>query len=292
VAYSYYLTEEDLSLLKLGGFMWLSYIPRGRFPKWLNGCSSIEAEVRDCPGLRVHKYGLHLLYQNDEVEFKETIRLCKASFSNNHENNSTKEEFDQCLVYNSCFPSNEIMEWFWHRSGEPKVTIPLPPNLYDDPTWMGLALCVSFSVHEHGTTIVDNLDSQVPCHFITCVLETDICGLGHVHMDHMYCLTKEDLMLLRLSGFIWLSYIPSVSFPKWLIHSSFIEASIATDCLGLTVRKCGFRLLYENEEIEFKETIRQLSQTRDVSDQLTIANENSLPSSLYYSEKTKKEEDC
>ncbi|KAE8100364.1 hypothetical protein FH972_018271 [Carpinus fangiana] len=134
VAYSYCLTEEDLSLLKLGGFMWLSFIPRGRFPKWLNGCSSIEAEIRDCPGLRVHKYGLHLLYQNDEVGFMETIRLCKASFSNNHENNSTKEEFDQCLVYNSCFPPNEIMEWFWHRSGEPQVTIPLPPNLYDDPT--------------------------------------------------------------------------------------------------------------------------------------------------------------
>ena len=144
VAYSYCLTEEDLSLLKLGGFMWLSYIQRGRFPKWLNGCSSIEAEIRDCPGLMVQKYGLHLLYQNYEVEFKETIRLCKASFSNNHENYSTKEEFDQCLVYNSCFPSNEIMEWFWHRSGEPQVTILLPPNLYGDPTWMGLALCVSF----------------------------------------------------------------------------------------------------------------------------------------------------
>ncbi|KAE8100367.1 hypothetical protein FH972_018274 [Carpinus fangiana] len=82
-------------------------------------------------------------------------------------------------------------------------------------------------------------------------------------MDHMYRLTKEDLMLLQPSGFIWLSYIPRESFPNWLNQSHFIEASIGTDLLGLTVHKCGFRLLYQNDETEFKETITRLSQTQE-----------------------------
>jgi hypothetical protein len=143
------------------------------------------------------------------------------------------------------------------------VTIPLPPNLYDDSTWLGLALCVSFSVKEHGTTIVDIRDLPAPCNFITCLLETDICGLGHVRMFHMYRLTKEDLMLFQPTGFIWLSYIPRESFPNWLNQSHFIKASIGTDLLGLTVHKCGFRLLYQNDETEFKETITRLSQTQE-----------------------------
>jgi hypothetical protein len=139
------------------------------------------------------------------------------------------------------------------------VRIRLPPNLYDDPTWMGLALCVSFSVQEHCT---------IDCNLF-CRLETDI---GRLDRLHMYCLTIEDLMLLGLGGFIWLSYIPRGSFPNWLNQSSFIKASIKTYCrsvvsffctrLGLTVHKCGFHLLYQDEEIEFKETIRRLSQTR------------------------------
>ncbi|KAE8100362.1 hypothetical protein FH972_018269 [Carpinus fangiana] len=279
--YSYCLLEEDLNLLKLDGFMWLSYIPSGWFPKWLNRCSSIEISFSNCPNLMVHKCGLQLLYQNDEEKFREIIRLCKSSFSNNYENegkastsNTFNDEdthperfgsnedlhnkasirprnqcnlpdFDPCLVYDSCFPPNEILEWFSHRSDEPQMIIYLPPNLYDDPSWKGLALCVSFSLQEQGTTIVDNLDSQVPCNQLTFLLET---AIGSLEPLHKYCPTEEDLTVLRLGGFIWLSYIPRGSFPNWLIHSNFIEASIATGIPGLTLHKCGFCLLYENEE--------------------------------------------
>jgi hypothetical protein len=187
---------------------------------------------------------------------------------------SILQDFDPCLVYDSCFPPNEILEWFSHRSDKPQVIIYLPPNLYDDPSWKGLALCVSFSLQEHGTTIVDNLDSQVPCNQLTFLLET---AIGSLEPLHKYSPTEEDLTLLRLGGFIWLSYIPRGSFPNWLIHSNFIEASIATGIPGLTLHKCGFRLLYENEEREFKETVSHytssLSKTCDVIHQSNIANE-------------------
>ena len=81
----HHITEEDLKLLQQGGFIWLSYIPRGSFQELLNQCSQIEASVAiDFPGL-VQKSGFHLLYKHDEVEFKETIRQCMALFSNEHE---------------------------------------------------------------------------------------------------------------------------------------------------------------------------------------------------------------
>ena len=153
-------------MLQQGGFIWLSYIPRGTFQDSVNQCSRIEATVAiDFPGL-VQKCGFHLLYNHDEVEFKETIRQCMVLFSNEHElvprpidqleTNETKtqlgksgllvihklfvfallqmyhsisfsfsyshsldtifsanlQDFDQCHVYNSCFPLCEIPEWF------------------------------------------------------------------------------------------------------------------------------------------------------------------------------------
>jgi hypothetical protein len=100
-------------------------------------------------------------------------------------NISILQDFDPCFNY--CFLPNEIMDLFSHRSDEPQVTIRIPPNLYDDPTWMGVGLCVLFSVRER-CPIAGNL---------TCRLETDIGSLENLHM---YCLTKEDLMLLVQGG--------------------------------------------------------------------------------------------
>ena len=81
----HHITKEDLKLLRQGGFIWLSYIPRGTFQDSVNQCSRIEATVAiDFPGL-VQKCGFHLLYNYDEVKFKETIRQCMVLFSNEHE---------------------------------------------------------------------------------------------------------------------------------------------------------------------------------------------------------------
>ena len=123
------------------------------------------------------------------------------------------QEFDRSLVYISCFPPSEILKWFNHHSGEPPVTIHLPLNLYDDRTWRGLALCVSFSVNiKDPTAILDILNSE-SAHHLYCHLERNV---GSWKPLHAYCLTKEDVMLLHLGGFMWLSYIPRSSFPDWL----------------------------------------------------------------------------
>ena len=133
------------------------------------------------------------------------------------------------------------------------MTIPLPPNVYNDSTWMGLALCASIVVEVNGTAVLDILDSETS-YTLICHLESSNKCVQPLHVHHP---TREDLKLLQQGGFIWLSYIPRGSLQKLLDHCSRIEASIATDCPGLMVQKCGFHLLYQRGEVEFKETRRQ-----------------------------------
>lgn len=50
----------------------------------------------------------------------------------------------------------------------------------------------------------------------------------------------------------------AVLYAPWVVSKlwnqcSFVEASIVTDCAGLKVQTCGFRLLFQNDEVEFDE---------------------------------------
>ena len=132
------------------------------------------------------------------------------------------------------------------------MTIPLPPNVFNDNTWMGLVLCASIAVEANPTVILDIQNSETSYNLI-CHLETNIECVEPLHVHHI---TEEDLKLLQQGGFIWLSYIPRGSFKDLVNQCSRIEASVVTDFPGL-VQKCGFHLLYKHDEVEFQETIRQ-----------------------------------
>ena len=70
----YRLTKENLVMLQQGGCILLSYEGRGSFQNCLNQVSCIKASFRaDCPGLKVEKCGLRLLYHYDLEEFEQTI---------------------------------------------------------------------------------------------------------------------------------------------------------------------------------------------------------------------------
>jgi hypothetical protein len=80
--YVYRPTRGDVKLLHLGGFMWLSYIPRRSLPDWLNQSECIMPLFSSSsPSLTVQNCGLHLVFRHDEVGFKEVIRHCIASLS-------------------------------------------------------------------------------------------------------------------------------------------------------------------------------------------------------------------
>jgi hypothetical protein len=154
------------------------------------------------------------------------------------------------------------------------MTIQLPPNLYDDSDWMGLALCVAISVHNHPTLIRPNLDSGVS-HHLVCLWETDI---GCVEPPHVFEITEEKFTWLYLRGFIWVSYIPRKLWSEDLNLCSSIKASIGQSLkekekatVGhlseekndgnswmrspLMVEKCGLRLVYQKDMQELQGTI-------------------------------------
>ncbi|XP_042965647.1 TMV resistance protein N-like isoform X1 [Carya illinoinensis] len=187
------------------------------------------------------------VHSNKDLQIEISIRpiLCQG------ETNYTRDrslygntQIKQNGVYDRCYPPSKILEWFTHRSEDSPVTIPLPPN--DRNSWIGLALCASFSVPGHLSNVA--LGSRLPSNLI-CHLEIDIDTTEYFHN---YCLTEHnDLkLLLKLGGFIWLSYIPRRLFPGVSDECSWIDASISTDCSGsLIVQKCGFRLLYNEDEL-------------------------------------------
>ncbi|XP_050253550.1 uncharacterized protein LOC126699646 isoform X3 [Quercus robur] len=264
-------TKENLMMSVLGGgFTWLTYIPRGSFPDWLYDCASIKFSFQtNCHYLKVQNCGLCPLYQHSVEEFKncmkseseflgildqkktENINRKICSGIQNVIRKTDTLGRDQCIFYNSRLPSSEFLEWFSHRSDEPRLKIPLPPNLYNDSTWMGLVLCAYFAIDENPTTHFDILDSDIT-YGLVYHLQTNV---GSVRPLVAYHLTKENLVMLQQGGCILLSYEGRGSFQNCLNQVSCIKASFRADCPGLKVEKCGLRLLYHYDLEEFEQTI-------------------------------------
>ncbi|KAL6284116.1 hypothetical protein ACE6H2_015045 [Prunus campanulata] len=186
------------------------------------------------------------LYQQDEEEFNK-----QAIIQNHMPQGPNVKDFDRDSIFNATFPPNtEILEWFSHHhiSG-PSVKIQLPPSPCSDSNWMGLALCACFSHLENPTASLDKLDAET-AHYLICHLETEDTRLEPLHM---YQTTCEEFKWLHDGGFIWLTYIPHKWFLDQLNGCSHLEASFASDWGRLLAQSCGFRLVYQHEEEEFKQ---------------------------------------
>ncbi|RXH81127.1 hypothetical protein DVH24_005041, partial [Malus domestica] len=129
--------------------------------------------------------------------------------------------------------------------------IPLPPNLYSDTNWKGLALRSYFSVGENPTAELDNLNRDIPHHLI-CHLESE---RGTIEPLHDYCTTNEEFQWLYFGGFIWVAYIPRASFLDQLNGCSILKASIASDHEACNVHSCGLRLVNQHDQEEFEEAL-------------------------------------
>ncbi|KAL4594440.1 hypothetical protein ACB092_12G021100 [Castanea dentata] len=255
-------------LRRLVGFTWLTYIPRESFPDWLYDCASIKFSFKtNRHYLEVWKCGLRLLYQHSVEEFNcikskyeslgildqkktENINRKIWSYIQIEIRKTDTLGFDRCIFYNSRLLSSEYLDWFNHRSNETWLTIPLPPNLYNDSAWMGLVLCAYFAIDVKTTAHFDIPDSDTPFGLIYH-LETNV---GSVRSPHCCSLTKENLVMLQQQGgCVLLSYEKRRSFEDWSNQVSCIKASFTTDCPGLKVEKCGLRLLYHNDLEEFEQ---------------------------------------
>ena len=155
----------------------------------------------------------------------------------------------------------------------PRVTIPVPPNLYNDSTWMGLVLYTSFAADVNEITNILNL--EIPF-VLRCRLKTHV---DSVETFRDCRLTKENIRKLQRGGFIWLFYIGRGSIQTSLDQCSCIKTSFSTDCPCLKVQKCGLRLLYRNDVEEFKQTIgnwmKEMLDDEETSSRTSSSSEDS-----------------
>uniref|UniRef100_A0A803Q3N9 ADP-ribosyl cyclase/cyclic ADP-ribose hydrolase n=1 Tax=Cannabis sativa TaxID=3483 RepID=A0A803Q3N9_CANSA len=294
--------KDIFKWLVLRSFIWLVYIPHTAFTKSLNEVRYVEAKMHsfDCHGLAVQRCGMRLLYQHEVKEFKQEIVKCVSSFFDDLDpillhmrdekmkkspdfnsiaqwNQRTDVEllivdFHQNTIFNSCFTSTEILEWFRNYAIGPSVKLELPTSttLLSDENWLGLALCAYFT----------DLDPQHPnigeCsspHHLICQLQTDRGNLEHPHVHRT---TNEEFRYLDHEGrFIWLSYIPRGWFSdeqQQLNDCSVIEASFASDSgRSLRVEKCGLCLLFRHQEDEFKRTIAHCMKSSSQNEDLVCS---------------------
>ncbi|KAM5576638.1 hypothetical protein ABKV19_007471 [Rosa sericea] len=153
---------------------------------------------------------------------------------------SALKNFDPSSPYNIiCFSDKEIPVWFKHEmssyqmSSRSRVGIKLPPRLHEDENWRGLAICVAFEVH-------DQRPATSPVKLLCHLRAKDNYCLNPIPMCSI---TEEKLKSLHLGRFIWVTYIPSILLTEFSVISD-VEARIYVNCRGLTVEKCGMRLLY------------------------------------------------
>ena len=132
----------------------------------------------------------------------------------------------------------------------------LTEKLYNNATWMAVALCALFSVAKDVANVNDIMDSKTSFKLICQLKASNGPNDLSVKPRHIYWPTKEDLMISLLGGLIWLTYIPRGSFPDWLYDCDYINVSFETNCSYLKVQNCGLRLLYQRSVEEFKNCVK------------------------------------
>ncbi|KAG6620985.1 hypothetical protein I3842_Q046100 [Carya illinoinensis] len=139
----------------------------------------------------------------------------KASHVNLVLNHLQDTHINKFHPYNNCFLQCEIPDYFCCHGGS-SVAFLLPQNLNNNSDWIGIALCVVF-------TIDDNPVGSKICNTLLCHL-TSNTGLEML-ISHRITTRSGN------NSFIWLSYIPrDASFSESLnecdhIHALFYSSS-------------------------------------------------------------------
>ncbi|KAM2040150.1 hypothetical protein PS2_033679 [Malus domestica] len=163
------------------------------------------------------------------------------------------------------FPGIEIPKWFAHLNKGGSAQIQLPPNLFDDANWMGIAACSYASIHEHPTVILDTPDSEFS-RALYCYLDTNLPNVRLHGLEH-----TNKALWLHACNFTWFTYAPRAKFSGSLNQCNLVRATFGSNSPGLGLHQCGLRLV-------FKEDVEDLVQT------LTLCR---LSAKCYHSEQAR-----
>ncbi|XP_062025777.1 TMV resistance protein N-like [Rosa rugosa] len=152
------------------------------------------------------------------------------------------------------FRGAEISKWksFMHFMEGNSADIQLPPNLFDDATWLGIVVCafnlVSVSTEDPSKTPSTSNDAEY--NVLTCRVGSGIA------LDRLYDLVCQECFELLDYAYstIWFLYIPRGARDGQCYHESWRQRKLARATFSssspcLEVYSCGLRLVYK-EDVE------------------------------------------
>ena len=172
--------------------------------------------------------------------------------------NILQEQIHQIEGFYRVVPQTELPDWFSHRSSKSSVDsvpIQLPPDLFENKSWKGLALCVIFEV-KNPKDVSPGQDSK---HFHEFICRLDMDG-GLKDSPLVYNIPKEKFH--GGSFGLWL-FISHERFREYLDERSCISPLIKTNSQDIEIKMCGARVLYETDMAEFVEKLSQETFGRD-----------------------------
>ncbi|KAM5554208.1 hypothetical protein ABKV19_022539 [Rosa sericea] len=204
-------------------------------------------------------------FKKDTTEWKRNFEILLQSFFRLDLSVKLILEEDTIAFYQDCFnhaclfPQKKIPDWFKEKSLTSTYVYRLPDDLESDNNWMGLVVCAAFSVHPLPTDLGNYKDSE---------LSSDVkCNFRWSSDPSRYISIREGVfgvrpnnkfMWLSRRGFIWLQFISGNIF-KFAMdkHHRQLEASFESGSPALSVQECSYRILYEQDLQEYKQTMIQ-----------------------------------
>ncbi|GMY23003.1 disease resistance-like protein csa1 [Fagus crenata] len=164
---------------------------------------------------------------NGQIESDTMLKRAQVELARNHQ-------------YSYVFPEfAKTQRWFRYQNFMPYMKIRLPPDLHDDPKWLGFtssALC---------TIQKDRLqDPTISLHFST---SDGVPSAAHI----VFPFSRE--IFEGSSKLLFVSYLPRLLFEsnqRW-----HFEASFVSNDPGVQVDMCGMRVLYEQDVEVFVQTL-------------------------------------
>ncbi|KAF2290870.1 hypothetical protein GH714_016015 [Hevea brasiliensis] len=137
-------------------------------------------------------------------------------------------------------PGIEVPNWFIQQHMGPSVVIPLPPNWYNEK-FKGLAVCPVFAICENPDLLTDGPASDIA---IYCTLEAIDCTIFKFLIYRIPSIQSDHL---------WMGFHSRIGFGKsnQLNKCRYLRASFESPFPGLEVKKCGIRLVYDQDENDY-----------------------------------------
>ncbi|KAG8660837.1 hypothetical protein MANES_02G199800v8 [Manihot esculenta] len=140
-------------------------------------------------------------------------------------------------------PGIEIPNWFIQQNMGPSVVIKLTPNWYNDK-FKGLAVCPVFAIRGNPDLLTDGPASDIAIY----------CRLEAVEYT---VVSSFKFLIYRVpslqSDHLWMGFHSRVEFDKsnTLKKCRYLRASFESSVPGMEVKKCGIRLVYDQDENEY-----------------------------------------